>query len=110
MNTSVLPNIVKFAGEDPLFQPGERVKISVRFPVGHYRVPRYIRGKSGMVEAVIRPRAINNEEEGFGLNAGRKRFYYRLAIPLADLWPGYAGSPKDNLRIEVFENWLERAK
>ena len=110
MNTTVLPNIVKFTGEDPLYQPGERVRISVRFPVGHYRVPRYIRGKYGVVEAVIRPRAINNEEEGFGLNAGQKRFYYRVAIPLAELWVSYAGSPKDNLRIEVFENWLERAK
>jgi hypothetical protein len=23
------------------------------------------------------------------------------------LWPGYAGSPHDGLRIEVYENWLE---
>ncbi len=109
MTEQALPNIVKYTGEDPLFEPGNRVRISIRFPVGHYRVPRYIRGKNAMVEAVIRPRAVSNEEEGFGLNAGLKRYYYRVAIPLTDLWPGYAGSPSDNLRIEVFETWLERA-
>lgn len=108
MMARTLPNIVTFTGEDPLFQPGDRVRISVRFPVGHYRVPCYIRGKGAKVEAVIRPRAVSNEEEGFGRNAGLKRYYYRVAIPLSDLWPGYAGSPNDNLRIEVFETWLER--
>jgi nitrile hydratase len=109
MTAQPLPDIVTFTGEDPLFQAGDHVRISVRYPVGHYRVPRYVRGKIAMVEAVIRPRAVSNEEEGFGLNAGLKRYYYRVSIPLSDLWPGYLGSPYDNLRIEVFESWLERA-
>jgi len=97
-------------GETPRFQIGDRVTISVRYPVGHYRVPHYIRGKKAVVEAVIKPRALNNEDEGFGRNAGQKRHYYRVAIPLTDLWPGYAGSATDGLRIEVFENWLERTQ
>ena len=63
-----------------------------------------------MVEAVIPTSAVNNEEEAFGRNAGMKRHYYRVAIPLTDLWSGYAGSPADGLRIEVFENWLEKTE
>ena len=106
--TQLLREVVKSPGEEPLFTAGERVRISVRYPVGHYRVPRYIRGKTAIIEAVIQPRAIDNEEEGFGLNAGPKRHYYRVAIPLSDLWPGYVGSPNDGLRIEVYETWLER--
>ncbi len=102
------PWAVTADGEAPMFQAGDRVRISVRFPIGHYRVPHYIRGKQAVVEAVIKPRALNNEEEGFGRNAGQRRHYYRVAIPLTDLWPGYAGSAADGLRIEVFENWLER--
>jgi nitrile hydratase subunit beta len=86
-----------------------RVRVSVRFPVGHYRVPNYIRGKLGTIEQVIAPRAVNNEEEGYGRNAGSTGFYYRVAIPLTLLWTDYAGSPKDGLRIEIFETWLERA-
>lgn len=104
-----IADVVKAMGEEPDFKLGDRIKISVRYPVGHYRVPRYIRGKRGLVEAIIEPKAINNEEEGFGRNAGRKGFYYRVAIPLAELWPGYAGSINDGLRIEVFETWLERS-
>lgn len=103
-----LPNVVKAMGEDPIFKVGDGVTISMRFPIGHFRVPSYIRGKRGWVEAVIEPVAVNNEEEGFGRNAGSKRHYYRVAIPLKELWPEYAGSSNDGLRIEVFETWLER--
>jgi hypothetical protein len=101
---------VKADGEEPLFKTGETVVISRRFPIGHYRVPEYIRGKRAVVESIVDPRALNNEEEGFGRNAGQKGYYYRVAIPLADLWPGYAGGAADGLRIEVFEKWLERIK
>ncbi len=108
--TRDFPDIVKADGEQPIFAPGDQVRISMRFPIGHFRVPNYIRGKNGMVEAVIEPTIINNEEEGFGRNAGNKRHYYRIAIPLTELWPNYAGSSNDGLRIEVFETWLERIR
>jgi nitrile hydratase len=104
-----LPNIVKADGEEALFNVSDFVTISSRSPLGHYRIPTYIRGKRGRIEAVIEPTAINNEDEGFGRNAGNKRHYYRLAIPLTELWPDYGGSPRDGLRIEVFETWLERS-
>jgi nitrile hydratase len=103
------PGIVRALGEEPVFGPGDSVIVATRSPVGHYRVPVYLRGKRALVEAVIEPAGIDNEEEAFGRNAGSKRHYYRIAVPLADLWPGYAGSPRDGLRIEVFETWLERA-
>jgi len=99
---------VKAAGETPVFKAGDSVGISERFPVGHYRVPMYMRGKRGIVELILRPAAINNEEEGFGRNAGSKGYYYRVAVPLAELWPGYSGPSQDRLVIEIFETWLER--
>ena len=100
---------VKSFGDQPNLRPGDAIRISVRYPIAHYRVPRYIRGKRGVVEMVLDRALVNNEEEGYGRNAGQLGYYYRVAIPLAELWPGYAGSPNDNLRIEVFETWLERA-
>lgn len=105
---TTMVEVVMACGEQPIFAAGDEVVISLRFPVGHFRVPNYIRGKKGTVESVIKPAAVNNEEEGFGRNAGNKRHYYRIAIPLIELWPGYAGSPNDGLRIEVFETWIER--
>ena len=107
-STTLAPLVVKADGETPIHKVGDTVKISCRFPVGHYRVPHYIRGKKAVVEALIEPRGVNNEEEGFGRNSGEKRYYYRVAIPLHDLWPGYVGSAYDGLRIEVYESWLER--
>ncbi len=104
-----LPVIVSPQEQTPLFAAGEQVRVALRFPVGHYRVPNYIRGKLGTIVQVIDPRAINNEEEGFGRNAGSTRFYYRVAIPLTSLWPNYSGAKEDGLCIEIFETWLERA-
>lgn len=100
--------IVWALGEAPAFAPGERVRILTRTPIGHYRVPTYLRGRSGTVEAVIEPAGLDNEQEGFGRNAGSKRHYYRIAMPLTEIWPDYAGSPRDGLRIEIYETWLER--
>jgi hypothetical protein len=100
---------VKAFGEQPRFKTGDEIKISVRYPVAHYRVPTYIRGKRGVIDLVIDRALVNNEEEGFGRNAGQLGYYYRVAIALAELWPGYSGSAEDNLRIEVFETWLEKA-
>lgn len=107
--TAPLPGIVTALGEEPAFRPGDAVRILTRSPIGHYRVPAYLRGKTGTVEAVIEPAAIDNEQEAYGRNAGAKRHYYRVAIPLTDVWPDYAGPEKDGLRIEIYETWLERA-
>jgi nitrile hydratase subunit beta len=105
---AAISGIVYATDEKPLFRQGDKIAIKTRQPIGHYRVPTYLRGLSGIVEAVMRPAAVDNEEEGFGRNAGSKRHYYRVALPMTEIWPGYQGSPKDGLRIEVFETWLER--
>ena len=105
------PLPVVFAlGEEPRFRPGDRVRILERSPIGHYRVPIYLRGKQATVERVIEPAAVDNEEEAYGRNAGNRRHYYRVAIPMTDLWPAYEGSPRDGLRVEIYENWIERVE
>jgi nitrile hydratase len=95
-------------GELPVFAPGDAVSISDRVPIGHYRMPTYLRGKRATIEAVIRPMAVDNEQEAYGRNAGSKGYYYRVAVPMTEIWPNYSGSKKDSMRIEIFENWLER--
>jgi nitrile hydratase subunit beta len=101
-------SIVLALDEAPRFAPGDTIRIGTRSPIGHYRVPTYLRGKVGSVEAVIEPAAVDNEEEAYGRNAGSKRHYYRIAIPMTEIWPDYVGSRTDGLRIEIFETWLER--
>jgi nitrile hydratase len=97
-------------GERPIFAVGDRVRIGSRSPIGHYRVPTYLRGRHAVVESVIEPAAVDNEAEGFGRDAGMKRHYYRLAVPMTEIWPDYTGSRADGLYIEVFETWLEEAR
>ena len=103
-----LPSVAPALHETPAFRPGDRVRVIQRFPIGHYRVPLYLRGKTGVVEKLVQP-AIDNEEEGFGLNAGEKRYYYRIAFSMSEIWADYAGARQDHLYIEVFETWLEVA-
>ena len=80
-NTATLgAQIVKAMGEEPAFKVGDTVRISVRYPVGHYRVPTYVRGKRATITAILYS-GVNNEDEGFGKNVGVKAPYYRLAIP-----------------------------
>ena len=104
-----IPAVTRAEDEEAIFRPGDTVRVATRSPIGHYRVPLDLRGKQARIEAVIEPRGVDNEQEAYGRNAGSKRHYYRVAVALADLWPGYAGQSLDTLRIEVFETWLERA-
>ncbi len=101
-----LPRAISAFGEEPVFRPGDHIRILARTPTGHYRVPFYLRGKRGTVEAVIEPAAVDNEEERYGRNAGSKLHHYRIAIPMTEIWPDDVGSPRDGLRIEIFETWL----
>ena len=105
---SLAAGLVYALGEKSIFKPGDSIRILNRTPIGHYRVPIYLRGKVGKVEAVIEPVAVDNEEEGYGRNAGSRLHYYRVAIPMTEIWTDYIGSPRDELYIEVFETWLEK--
>ena len=66
-----LPSGVVFAlGEKAIFKAGDRVRVATRSPIGHYRVPTYLRGKIGTVEKVIEPAAI---EDPSIARTGRRR-------------------------------------
>lgn len=105
---SRIPGIVPALNEWPSFSPGDRVRVATRSPIGHYRVPVYLRGMTGTVVSIIEPVMVDNETEGYGQNAGSRRHYYRVSFPLRTIWAAYSGAPADELRIEIFETWLER--
>lgn len=88
------------------FKIGDKAIVSVRYPIGHYRVPMYLRGKEVEIIRVI-GKYINPEEEAFGRNGGSKLWCYLISILQKNLWPKYEGHEKDRLEVEVFESWLE---
>jgi hypothetical protein len=108
LNLDIRKQVILATGEAPAFHAGDVLRVMTRSPIAHYRVPQYLRGKTGMVETVIYPKAVDNEEEAFGHNAGSKGYYYRMAFRMADVWPDYAGGNTDGLRIEIFQKWLEK--
>ena len=89
------------------FAVGQSVQIRNDIqPIGHYRMPIYVRGKIGTIERIL-PCFINPEEEGYGKNAGTMDRLYRVRISQTKLWKDYNGSPSDVLEIEVFESWIK---
>jgi hypothetical protein len=100
--------IASLLGEGPLFQAGDRIRISPRSPAGGSHMPFYLRGKRGTIEALVDPAAGGSAFRRGGRSAGPRSRSYRLAIPMTEIWPDYVGSPRDGLRIEVSEPWLVR--
>ncbi|MEM7500927.1 MAG: SH3-like domain-containing protein [Pseudomonadota bacterium] len=89
----------------PRFAVGQRVRIADRSPAEHHRVPRYAKGRVGVVERVC---GAHGQPEtyirGDGVPMTR---LYRVRLSQQELWPGYQGAAHDTLDIEIFEHWLE---
>jgi hypothetical protein len=94
---------VPASGATPTFEPGDWVRVAARFPTGYF-VPHYIRGRHGRVEAVIEAA---DTRDRLAEDAGSRRRRYRIAIPLGELWPEYAGAAVSGLCAEMPEAWLE---
>lgn len=88
------------------FAVGERVTVRAMHPLGHVRTPRYIRGKSGVVERVVG--AFDNPEELAYGRPGDKRMLYRVRFAQGEVFPELTAS-RDTIDVEIYEHWLERA-
>ena len=90
----------------PAFTPGDRVRARNLHPATHTRLPRYVRGRVGRVEAV----------QGFHVfpdsNAhGRgeaPQWLYGVAFDARELW-GPDGDPAASVALDAWESYLERA-
>jgi len=90
----------------PRFEVGDRVRVASRPTIGIAWVPSYLRGCRGVIEQLVDPALIEGTH-----SAGREAAqapHYRIIVPMSDLWPNYTGSPRDDLRLEICEPWLER--
>ena len=93
---------------EPLFRPGDRVRVVEAYPVGHVRTPFYIRGHTGTIERVCG--SFPNPEELAQMRDGLpERPLYRVRFRQRDVWPGYRGAAADVLEVEIFQHWLEAA-
>jgi nitrile hydratase subunit beta len=90
-------------GAKPVFVTGQRVRARLVGAAGHTRLPRYVRGRPGLIHAFhgnhLLPDAGAKGEE-------RAEPLYTVAFRAADLWPEAAGSP-DRIFLDLWESYLE---
>jgi nitrile hydratase subunit beta len=100
------PPLTNFARPAPgpaRFKEGERVRTKNINPATHTRLPRYARGKTGMVEAV---RGCHVFPDTAALGAGdNPQWLYTVVFSARELW-GEEADPLIKVSIEAFEPYL----
>jgi nitrile hydratase len=86
------------------FRTGEMVRARNIHPLGHTRLPRYIRGRTGMVERLRGARAFPADGTLGGEETSQHLYLVRFSA--SELW-GDAASPRDSVHIELYDSYLE---
>jgi nitrile hydratase beta subunit len=90
----------------PRFAVGDAVVVRDIHPPGHTRVPRYVRGKRGVVVHVA-PRFLFPDLAGHGIHAHREPTYH-VEFPARDLWTD-ATARCETVIVDLWESYLEAA-
>jgi nitrile hydratase beta subunit len=89
----------------PIFAPGERVRARNIHPTGHTRLPRYVRGREGVVE---RRHGAHVFPDSHAHGAGDDpRPLYTVRFAARELW-GADASERDSVSLDLWEPYLER--
>jgi nitrile hydratase beta subunit len=85
---------------------GQRIRARNLNPVGHTRLPRYVRGKVGTIE---RDGGIEELQDTDILGLGDKRQHvYTVRFAARELW-GDQANPRDAVYVDMWEGYLETA-
>ena len=92
----------------PRFKVGQRVRARNINPVGHTRLPRYMRGHRG---TIVADQGVfdfqDTDAEGYTL-PDRPQHVYTVGFTARELW-GEAANARDTVHAELWEDYLERA-
>jgi nitrile hydratase len=87
------------------FKIGDRVRAKVMNPMGHTRLPRYVRGKLGTIVAT---RGVHVFPDANAAGLGENpQWLYSVAFGARDVW-GPEAHEGDEIRIDLWEPYLER--
>ena len=88
------------------FKPGDRVRTKNIHPATHTRLPRYARGKSGVIETL---RGCHVFPDTVAIGQGENpQWLYTVLFDGGELW-GENADPTLKVSIEAFEPYLEQA-
>ena len=102
----VWPSYERPAGAPARFKAGDKVRARNLNPTTHTRLPRYVRGKLGTVEAV-RGYHVYPDTAALG-DHNHAEWLYTVVFSGRELW-GEEADPSISVSIEAFEPYLEPA-
>jgi nitrile hydratase len=91
-------------GLQPRFQPGDHVVTRNLHPHGHTRLPRYARGRRGVVRKVYGPFRLPDANAHGDHDVWQP--CYAVEFASRELWGADAGGP-DKVCIDLWESYLE---
>lgn len=90
----------------PRFRPGDRVVARTINPPGHTRLPRYARGRRGVVD---RDQGVFVFPDTHAMGQGPKpQRLYSVRFNARELW-GEAASARDAVYIDLWDDYLDPA-
>ena len=97
------------SSQDPNVQPRFNVSQRVRArnidPAGHTRLPRYVRGKTGVI---VRDHGVYIFPDSNAHFLGEQRQHvYSVRFAATELW-GESASPRDSVHLDLWDDYLER--
>jgi len=93
-------------GAAPVFAVGDKVRARDLNPHGHTRLPRYVRGRQGVITALHGAHVFPDSHAHGGGEDPRPLYTVRFAA--RELW-GEAANPRDSVSLDLWEPYLERA-
>jgi nitrile hydratase len=90
----------------PRFQVGQRVRARTIQPSGHTRLPRYARGKVGIVRRDHGVYVFPDTNAHF--RGENRQHVYSVQFSARELW-GEGASPRDSVSLDLWDDYLERA-
>jgi nitrile hydratase subunit beta len=94
------------AAVSPHFKVGQRVRARNIHPTGHTRLPRYARGKTGVI---VRDHGVFLFPDTNAAFLGEKpQHVYSVKFTARELW-GNDASPRDSVHLDLWDDYLERA-
>jgi nitrile hydratase len=88
------------------YRAGQQVRARNINPAGHTRLPRYVRGKQGLV---TRDHGVwqSQDTDAAGERVGGPQHVYTVRFAARELW-GPSASPRDYVFVDVWEDYIER--
>jgi hypothetical protein len=90
----------------PRFAVGQAVLIRNIHPLGHTRVPRYVRGRRGEI-AIDHGVFVFPDSHAAG-EGSQPQHVYSVRFTARELW-GPTASPRDTVYVDLWDDYLEGA-